>query len=105
MPLKTFAARNGTPWSVWRIESTTSRDVAGMPRAWLLFQDEEGTERRRLVDFPAAWETLSDERLEQLCRIATPARGWSRPSPPGGVASIDDPAGMVADNSQGRKPS
>lgn len=95
--LRTFYAKNGTTWSVWRIEASVGRDVTGMPRTWLLFQDEEGTERRRLVDFPPAWESLSDERLELLCRMATPARGWGRPSPPGGVSQIEDLAGVDAE--------
>ena len=96
--IKTFRARNGINWSAWLIEASVGRDVAGMPRSWLLFQDEDATERRRLVDFPAAWQSLSDERLELLCRMATPAKGWSRPSPPGGVAQVDGLAGVDADD-------
>ena len=93
--LKTFRAHNGSSWSVWCID--TGRDIKGMPRSWLLFQDEEGNERRRLTDFPATWESLSDARLEQLCRLAIPGKEWGRPSPPGGVAQIDGLAGVDAD--------
>ena len=97
MPLKTFSDASGTTWSVWRIDATVGRDVRGMPRRWLVFQDEAGEERRRLVDFPDNWETLSDDKLDRLCRAATPAREWGRPSPPGGLAQIDDLAGIRSD--------
>lgn len=90
MPLKTFTDDNGTSWSAWRIDATVGRDVRGMPRSWLVFQDESGTERRRLVHFPDDWESLSNERLEMLCRVATPSREWGRPSPPGGTAQINE---------------
>jgi hypothetical protein len=96
--LKTYHTKSGTSWSVWCIEASIGRDVTGMPRTWLLFQDEEGTERRRLVDFPATWESLSDERLELLCRLATPSKNWSRPSPPGGVSQIEGLAEVEADD-------
>lgn len=89
MPLRTFADRDGTTWSVWRIQATAPSQVLGVPHDWLLFQDDAGTERRRLVSFPANWESLSDERLELLSRVAVPARGWGRPSPPGGLTSAD----------------
>jgi hypothetical protein len=90
MALKTFKSANGTTWSVWRIDASVGRDVRGMPKAWLVFQDEAGTERRRLVSFPDHWETLSEAGLAQLCATATPAREWGRPSPPGGMASVDE---------------
>jgi hypothetical protein len=89
LPLRTFTARDGTTWSVWRIEATAPSEVLSVPRDWLMFQDDAGAERRRLVSFPPNWETLSDERLELLSKIAVPARGWGRPSPPGGTSSVD----------------
>lgn len=90
MPLRTFTARDGSIWSVWRIEASVSSDLIDMPREWLLFQDEAGAQRRRLVDFPANWESLPDERLELLCKIAVPSRSWVKFSPPGGVAAIEE---------------
>lgn len=89
MPLRTFRARDGSVWSVWRIESTVRSDVLDTPHEWLLFQDDDATERRRLVDFPENWEALPDERLELLCRMATPAKTWTTLSPPGGVPTIE----------------
>ena len=98
MPLKTFCDANGMTWTVWRIDATVGRDVRGMPQRWLVFQDEAGTERRRLVDFPDEWDSLSDERLTQLCRVATPSREWGRPSPPGGTAQVGDFTGIKSEN-------
>jgi hypothetical protein len=98
MPLKTFKDADGTTWSVWRIDATVGRDVRGMPRRWLVFQDEPGTERRRLVEFPDHWESLSDEGLAQLCRAATPGKEWGRPSPPGGMSQLDEFADRKSDD-------
>jgi hypothetical protein len=89
MPLRTFATPDGTTWSVWRIQASAPSEVLGVPRDWLLFQDESGEERRRLVSFPPNWETLPDERLALLLKLAIPARGWGRPSPPGGVSESE----------------
>lgn len=89
MPLRTFAARDGTTWSVWRIQSSTASDALGMPRSWLMFQNEAGGERRRLVEYPASWQSLPDERLELLCRVAVPARLPDSSSPPTGTMKVD----------------
>jgi hypothetical protein len=62
-------------------------------QGWLVFEREDGDERRRLSGLPDDWTTLSSERLAELCAAATPvAVGrptpttgqqpvWSRPAP------------------------
>lgn len=92
--LRNYFTKDGTRWSVWRVEVSEGHAVMGMPHAWLLFQDEDGTERRRLVEFPPTWESLSDERLELLCHMATPAKSWGRHSPPDGMSQIEGRAGV-----------
>jgi hypothetical protein len=52
---------------------------------WLAFQNEQGTERRRLLEFPDEWIQLSDRLLDLLRRMAEPVVSWQRPSPPDGV--------------------
>ncbi len=93
MPLKTFLSRDGTSWSVWRVDTSSGAAVPGTPSEWLAFQDSEATERRRLFEIPPNWEDLPDERLELLCRLAEPARLWSRPSPPAGIERIEESTG------------
>jgi hypothetical protein len=84
MSLKTFRAPDGTNWTAWRVE-TSVPVVPGTPSVWLAFQNEDGTERRRLLEVPDDWEQLSDQLLDLLRRIAEPVVSWRRPSPPGGV--------------------
>ena len=62
-----------------------------MPPKWLSFQNEDGSQRCRLVDVPPNWQSLTDERLDLLRRLATPATlAAHRNSPPGGVAPFTD---------------
>lgn len=85
MSLKTFRATDGTTWTVWRVETGAVPVVPGTPSVWLAFQNEDGTERRRLLEVPGDWEQLSDQLLDLLRRMAEPVVSWRRPSPPGGV--------------------
>jgi hypothetical protein len=93
MALRTFVSRDGSTWSVWRIESSSAAVVPGTPSEWLCFQDADSTERRRLFEFPENWAELPDDRLDLLRRMAEPVKQWQRPSPPGGVGHVDNPAG------------
>ena len=97
MPLRTFLSRDGSTWSVWRIESGSAAVVPGTPTEWLCFQDAASTERRRLFEYPENWDDLPDERLDLLRKMADPVKLWQRPSPPGGVERIDHPAGADSD--------
>jgi hypothetical protein len=93
MSIRTFRARNGSTWSVRRIESSAMVIVPGAPREWLAFQDEAGTDRRRVFDIPSNWEELSDERLDLLRRCGEPARFQPRATPPNGTSVAGETEG------------
>jgi hypothetical protein len=88
MSIRTFRARNGSTWTVRRIESSATVVVPGAPREWLAFQDEGGTDRRRIFNIPLNWEDLTDERLDLLRRYAEPSLFQPRASPPFGTGSV-----------------
>ena len=85
MSLKTFRAADGSTWTAWRVETGTTPVVPGTPSMWLAFQNEDGSERRRLLEVPEDWERLSDQSLDLLRRMAEPVGQGRRASPPGGV--------------------
>jgi hypothetical protein len=85
MSLKTFRAPDGMTWTVWRVEAGSAIVVPGSPSVWLAFQNEDGSERRRLINFPDDWAQRSEQLLELLRRMAEPVVTWRRPSPPSGV--------------------
>lgn len=93
MALRTFVASDGSTWTAWLVQTSGLAGVPGSPTEWLAFQNEEGTERRRLLEVPQNWEKLPDERLDLARRMAEPVRGWaSRHTPPGGIDQ-HDPSG------------
>jgi hypothetical protein len=98
MSLRSFVSRDGSTWSVWRIDSASAAVVPGTPSEWLCFQDTDSTERRRLFEYPDNWADLPDERLDLLRKMAEPVKLWQRPSPPGGIERVDDSAS--ADSSE-----
>lgn len=49
-----------------------------MERGWLVFKNDDG--RRRLAPIVDGWDKCSDEELDRLCRLATPARRRGDPS-------------------------
>jgi len=63
--------RRGLPDQFPRI-----RLSGGLDGGWLAF--EASGERRRFSPIPSGWETASDTELEQMCRIAAPARSPRR---------------------------
>lgn len=86
MALRTFAASDGTTWTAWLVQASGTTGVPGTPTHWLAFQNDDGSERRRLLEVPEEWESLPAERLDLLRRVAEPVRGWaSRHTPPGGI--------------------
>jgi hypothetical protein len=46
---------------------------ASYRNGWLVFEREDGSDRRRLAQVPEDWESMPPERLMQLSRVATPA--------------------------------
>ena len=80
MALRSFDDRNGEGWQVWRVTPASSvlersSWMEGEFRqGWLCFESLSTGERRRLAPVPENWETLPTERLELLCRVASPAR-------------------------------
>jgi hypothetical protein len=86
MAVRVFTDRGGNEWSVWRVQPTSS--TAGLQErfqnGWLCFERADGSNRARLPldEAPPAWESLPDERLELLCRVAevgSRARGVTPP--------------------------
>jgi hypothetical protein len=75
MALRNFIDRNGKGWRVWSVLPQVSSG-AGVPpalrRGWLCFAPERGEGRLRLPleDVPTAWDSLPDDRLDLLRRVA-----------------------------------
>ena len=84
MGLINFADSAGVRWTVWQVETPAARAHLmdpGYRSGWLVFEREDGAERRRLQQFPEDWASLSPERLVQLCSVATPVvTGRTSPS-------------------------
>ena len=76
MGLVEFADSDGVRWRVWHVETPASRAHLMDPQyrnGWLVFEREDGTDRRRLNRVPDDWASLPPERLTLLCRVAAPA--------------------------------
>jgi hypothetical protein len=74
--LLTFQDAAGTRWRVWRVE--TPRASAHLMEesyrnGWLVFEKEDGSERRRLAQVPEDWDHLAPEHLARLCTLAVVA--------------------------------
>jgi hypothetical protein len=73
--LRTFNDALGVRWRVWRVETPAARAHlmdASFRNGWLVFEREDGLERRRLAQVPEDWASLPPTRLAQLCQIASP---------------------------------
>jgi hypothetical protein len=73
--LRTFNDALGVRWRVWRVETPAARAHlmdASFRNGWLVFEREDGLERRRLAQVPEDWASLPPRRLLQLCQVATP---------------------------------
>ena len=74
--LRHFTDSRGTRWRVWQVETPAARAhlmEASFRNGWLVFEREDGTDRRRLAQVPEDWASLANERLERLCAAAVPA--------------------------------
>jgi hypothetical protein len=73
MALRVFTDRDGE-WSVWNVQPTASTE--GLQErfrgGWLCFERADGTGRARLPmdEAPPGWESLPDERLALLRKVA-----------------------------------
>jgi hypothetical protein len=77
--LLTFDDSSGTRWRVWQVETPAARAHlmdASFRNGWLVFEKEDGSERRRLAQVPEDWAHLTPDHLMRLCRLAVvaPAR-------------------------------
>lgn len=94
MGLITFRDENDVRWRVWQVDTPATRAHLLEPTfrtGWLVFEREDGGERRRLMQVPDDWSSLSPERLGLLCGLAIPVvagrntptgqqAAWPRPS-------------------------
>lgn len=74
--LLTFQDATGTRWRVWHVETPRARAHlmdASFRNGWLVFETEEGTERRRLGQVPEDWAHLAPDHLARLCALAVTA--------------------------------
>ena len=88
MGLIEFADNGGVRWRVWHVDTPPSRAHLMDPKfrnGWLVFEREDGTDRRRLSQVPDDWASLSRERLALLCATAAPV-----------VAGKNSPSGQQA---------
>jgi hypothetical protein len=78
MALVVFMDSRSRSWRVWNVDRSPSGsrpDYLDAPYrdGWLVFESQDGSERRRLTSYPANWATLPATELEQLCARATMA--------------------------------
>ena len=60
---------------MWHVDTPAARAHLMDPsyrKGWLVFEREDGTDRRRLRQVPDDWASLPPERLAQLCAVAAP---------------------------------
>ena len=98
MGLVHFTDSRGTPWRVWQVETPAARAhlmEASYRNGWLVFEREDGTDRRRLAQVPEDWASLGPERLEKLCATAQPAPAVR--SVPSVAPTIESPTWMRAE--------
>jgi hypothetical protein len=93
MGLVEFADGDGVRWRVWHVETPPSRAHLMDPQyrnGWLVFEREDGVERRRLNQVPDDWASQGNARLALMCRAAVPVltgritptgpqEAWTRP--------------------------
>src|SRR3954471_4268258 len=74
MALRTFTDRNGTDWNVWLVQPGASGNnfQERFREGWVCFERVGGGGRCRLPlsEMSPAWESLPDDRLDLLRRVA-----------------------------------
>ena len=99
MGLLSFTDEQGVRWRVWRVDTPAARAhlmEASYRNGWLVFEREDGLERRRLSQVPEDWASLSPERLLLLCQVATPVT-TPRSSPTSEQAVMNPPPALDRD--------
>jgi hypothetical protein len=74
--LLTFKDARGKYWRVWQVDTPPARAHlmdASYRNGWLVFERDDGSERRRLAQVPEDWTHLTPDHLYRLCQVATPA--------------------------------
>jgi hypothetical protein len=86
-----FTDAQGARWRVWQVDTPAARAhlmETSFRNGWLVFERDNGTDRRRLAQVPEDWASLSPARLAQLCAAATPApAGRAVPTSPPTIQS------------------
>jgi hypothetical protein len=93
--LISFTDSAGVGWRVWQVETPAARAHLMDPNfrsGWLVFEREDGAERRRLSQIPEDWTSLPPERLTLLCSVASPVVA-GRNTPTGQQAAWPRPEG------------
>ena len=105
MGLVHFTDSRGAQWRVWQVETPAARAhlmETSFRNGWLVFEREDGTDRRRLAQVPEDWASLGADHLERLC--ATAIRAPATRSVPSVAPTIESPTWMrVGGNRQDGK--
>ena len=89
MGLVEFTDNDGVRWRVWHVDTPPARAHLMDPQyrnGWLVFERQDGTDRRRLNQVPEDWASLPRERLALLCAVAVPVTA-GRTTPTGTQAA------------------
>lgn len=105
MALREFLDSEARRWRVWDVApdqfhaATNWEDyLQGYIDGWLVFEAIDDSERCRLYPIPSGWDTASDQRLEELRRLAKTDTTVERPGPGetlGVVRTFHFPKGRV----------
>lgn len=89
MGLRIFVGSDGERWTAWTVRDDATGAPANLSAEWLAFQNDAGTERRRLLDVPADWEKIPEKSLDLLRQKAEPVALYlDRHSLPGGMVNV-----------------
>jgi hypothetical protein len=82
--LLTFDDSSGTRWRVWQVETPAARAHlmdASFRNGWLVFEKEDGSERRRLAQVPEDWSALAPDHLARPVSSVTTMKMKITPRP------------------------